>query len=57
MSQTVSARAKLPYHAPLLQVHGDFRQITLGGSFNCPDGVNNSKNPAQGAPAGACVQD
>lgn len=58
MSNEASIQTRLPYRAPMLQVHGDFRQLTLGGQAFCPDGQNSSKNPAQAAAPGVnpCVQ-
>lgn len=59
MNQQSVVRTKLPYQAPRLEVHGDFRQLTMGSGGLCPDGVNSTKamQPGQGTNQGQCVQD
>ncbi|MBA2572972.1 MAG: lasso RiPP family leader peptide-containing protein [Gemmatimonadetes bacterium] len=58
MNQHSAVRTKLAYQAPRLEVHGDFRQLTMGGSGPCNDGVNSTKQmqSGQGTNEGQCVQ-
>ena len=36
-------KARKPYHAPRLVVHGSVRELTLGGHGASPDALNKQK--------------